>query len=82
MRYDHLQYWKQNAKQPKQILYCTVRNDRYHDDDDDDDHDDSLIKELETTNKLYETNIIILLAFTTHLRVLTSSFLRFRDHTQ
>jgi hypothetical protein len=26
--------------------------------------------------------IIILLAFTTHLRVLASSFLRFRDHTQ
>jgi hypothetical protein len=26
--------------------------------------------------------IIILLTFTTHLRVLTSSFLRFRDHTQ
>jgi hypothetical protein len=26
--------------------------------------------------------IIILLSFTTHLRVLASSFLRFRDHTQ
>ena len=26
--------------------------------------------------------IIILLAITTHLRVLASSFLRFRDHTQ
>ena len=26
--------------------------------------------------------IIILLTFTTHLRVLTSSFLRFRDETQ
>jgi hypothetical protein len=26
--------------------------------------------------------ILLLLAFTTHLRVLASSFLRFRDHTQ
>jgi hypothetical protein len=69
----------EHYKQLKQILFCTVRKDRYDDDDDD---DDSLIKELETTNNLYETNIIILLAFTTHLRVLTSSFLRFRDHTQ
>jgi hypothetical protein len=26
--------------------------------------------------------LLLLLAFTTHLRVLASSFLRFRDHTQ
>jgi hypothetical protein len=26
--------------------------------------------------------VVVLLAFTTHLRVLASSFLRFRDHTQ
>ena len=30
----------------------------------------------------FVTIVIILRAFTTHLRVLASSFLRFRDHTQ
>jgi hypothetical protein len=36
----------------------------------------------ETLNVIHFSEVAVLLTFTTHLRVLASSFLRFRDHTQ
>ena len=39
-------------------------------------------KTHDSLNKQLVLLLLLLLAFTTHLRILASSFLRFRDHTQ